>query len=72
MERRATAEFVRQHGGNVLPRIDKCDRIATLACGVVATAEKYPGNWWGLNQYGELVLGEATQRSLHGGADIDS
>lgn len=82
----AAVEIVKRHGGDFLPLLDECDRIAALvreenarhraasrqmAREVVATAEKYLGKWWDDNEYGESVLDEATQRFLNGGNEID-
>jgi hypothetical protein len=80
------AEIVKQHGGDILPLLDECDRIGALvreeraqhraasrrmAREVAATAEKYLGKWWDDNEYGESILDEATHRFLNGGAEID-
>src|SRR3989337_1934471 len=78
----ASVEVVKRHGGDFLPLLDECGRVAALvraetarhraasrrmAREVVATAEELLGKWWDSDEYGESVLDEATQRFLNGG-----
>jgi hypothetical protein len=82
----ASVEVMKRHGGDYLPLLDECDRIAALvraetarhreasrqmAHEVVATAEELLGKWWDDNEYGESMMSEATMRFLNGGEDID-
>lgn len=82
----ASVEIVKRCGGDWLPLLDECDRIAAtvsaararhraaslrLVREVAATAEKYLGQWWDSDQYGESVLDETTQHFLNGGEELD-